>query len=156
MPGLLSRRVTRSIRSGEVGKMGNGHMRRPRWAPRIGLAALLAVGAGVAAWQLSRSPEPTTLHPDQKTTHPLKPTPGLPWFEDVTRAAGIDFVHFDPRTDRYYIQETMGSGIGWIDYDNDGWPDLSLVQDGPVRPSAGPQPTCKLYRNNGDGTFTDV
>ena len=52
----------------------------------------------------------------------------------------------------------MGSGLGWIDYDNDGWPDLFCVQDGPVRPSQrpGPPPTNKLYRNNRDGTFTDV
>src|SRR4029077_9357649 len=83
------------------------------------------------------------------------PTPGMPWFEDVTAAAGIDFRHFDPATEHHYIQETMGSGIGWIDYDNDGWLDLFCVQDGPVRPD-GAAPTCKLYRNNGDGTFTDV
>src|SRR5258708_34514260 len=52
----------------------------------------------------------------------------------------------------------MGRGVGWIDYDNGGWPDLFCVQDGPVRPTAekGPPPTNKLYRNNGDGTFTDV
>jgi hypothetical protein len=52
----------------------------------------------------------------------------------------------------------MGSGVGWIDYDNDGWPDLFCVQDGPLRPAEhkGPLPTHKLYRNNRDGTFTDV
>jgi hypothetical protein len=59
----------------------------------------------------------------------------------------------------------MGSGLAWIDYNNDGWPDLFCVQDGPVRPTAqgadaprsgGPPPTNKLYRNNGDGTFTDI
>jgi hypothetical protein len=57
-----------------------------------------------------------------------------------------------------YIQETLGSGLGWIDYNDDGWLDLFCVQDGPVRPSdfKGPLPTNKLYRNNGDGTFTDV
>src|SRR5207247_7223075 len=70
--------------------------------------------------------------------------------------AGIDFVHFDSATPQHYIQEVMGSGVAWIDYDDDGWPDLFCVQDGPVRPGAGPAPTCKLYRNNGDGTFTDV
>jgi hypothetical protein len=136
--------------------MGNGNTTRPSWALWVGLAALLVAGAGATVWKVSRSPEQETAPAEGAASGPLKPTPGLPWFEDVTAAAGIHFVHFDPRTDRYYIQETMGSGVGWIDYDNDGWPDLFLVQDGPVRPGAGPQPTCKLYRNNGDGTFTDV
>ncbi len=87
-----------------------------------------------------------------------RPTPGLPWFVDVTGRSGIDFVHFDPATDIDYIMETMGSGVAWIDYDRDGWPDLFFVQDAPVHPDkhAGPLPTNKLYRNNGDGTFTDV
>jgi hypothetical protein len=86
------------------------------------------------------------------------PTPGVPWFVDVTDASGIRFRHYDPATPTNYIQETRGSGLGWIDYNNDGWPDLFCVQDGPVRPGPdpGPLPTNKLYRNNGDGTFTDV
>jgi hypothetical protein len=75
---------------------------------------------------------------------------------DVAEAGGITFRHFDPATPMHYIQETLGSGLGWIDYNNDGWPDLFCVQDGPIRPEPGPAPTCKLYRNNGDGTFTDV
>jgi hypothetical protein len=50
----------------------------------------------------------------------------------------------------------MGSGLAWIDYDNDGWADLFCVQAGPLRPGAGPGPTNRLYRNNRDGTFTDV
>jgi hypothetical protein len=87
-----------------------------------------------------------------------EPTPGLPWFVDVTSGSGIDFVHFDSSTPAQYIHETMGSGLGWIDYDNDGWLDLFCVQDGPARSTveAGPLPTSKLYHNNGDGTFTDV
>ena len=88
----------------------------------------------------------------------VTPSPGVPWFVDVTAASGIGFRHFDPATPQHYILETMGSGLGWIDYDNDGWLDLFCVQDGPVRPASadGPLPTNKLYRNNGDGTFTDV
>jgi hypothetical protein len=51
----------------------------------------------------------------------------------------------------------MGSGLGWIDYDADGWPDLFCVQDAPL-PPAPPDPnhTHKLFRNNRDGTFADV
>jgi enediyne biosynthesis protein E4 len=84
--------------------------------------------------------------------------PGQPWFVDKTAASGINFKHFDPVTSKLYIHETLGSGLGWIDYNNDGWPDLFIVQNGPIEPDAPPQPavTSKLYRNNGDGTFTDV
>lgn len=91
-------------------------------------------------------------------TPELVPTPGVPWFTDVTAAARIDFTHFDCSTPMHYIAETMGSGVAWIDYDHDGWPDLFCVQGGPLRPTgfSGPLPTHKLYRNNGDGTFTDV
>jgi hypothetical protein len=79
---------------------------------------------------------------------------------NVAEASGIRFRHYDCSTPRQYIQESLGSGLGWIDYNNDGWLDLFVVQDGPVRPGLGPAPnpapTNKLYRNNGDGTFTDV
>jgi hypothetical protein len=78
-------------------------------------------------------------------------------FEDVTARAGIDFVHFDSATPMHYILETMGSGVAFIDYDNDGWLDVFCIQVGPVLPGEGkPRPTPRLYRNNGDGTFTDV
>jgi hypothetical protein len=77
---------------------------------------------------------------------------------DATADARVSFAHFDSATPNHYIPEVMGSGVGWIDYDADGWPDLFCVQDGPVRPGphAGPLPTHKLFRNNRDGTFTDV
>jgi enediyne biosynthesis protein E4 len=102
--------------------------------------------------------------PDKADTPPVThaepnigPELGGPWFVDVTRQAGIDFIHFDPTTDSHFIQETMGSGIGWIDYDADGWPDLFCIQDAPVRSTPNAQLTSnRLYRNNRDGTFTDV
>jgi hypothetical protein len=123
---------------------------------RLGFLVLIVaavcglVGIGVFLTQ-ERTPATTS------ATEEDSPTPGIPWFVDVAKSAGIDFVHFDPATESHFIQETMGSGLGWIDYDRDGWPDLFCVQDGPVRPkSGGPAPTHKLYRNNRDGTFTDV
>ena len=89
---------------------------------------------------------------------PLAAVAGQPWFVDVTAAAGIQFRHYDPATPMQYIHETLGSGLGWIDYNNDGWLDLFIVQAGPAEPGAAPMPalTCKLFRNNGDRTFTDV
>src|SRR6266849_10208524 len=118
------------------------------------LCALLVVLAGVVeSWRLlNPKSSGTTLTGDQPAPvpDPPKPTPGVPWFEDVTQGSGIDFQHFDPATPQHFIQETMGSGLAWIDYNNDGWPDLFCVQAGPVRPAAAavPLPTNKLYRNN--------
>ncbi|MGM0507498.1 MAG: FG-GAP repeat domain-containing protein, partial [Bacteroidota bacterium] len=81
-------------------------------------------------------------------------------FENTTRQAGIRFKHFhDRRGSR--ITEDMGSGVAWIDYDNDGWQDLFVVNNaGPMdlsREAFQQSPaTTKLYRNQGDGTFEDV
>jgi hypothetical protein len=50
----------------------------------------------------------------------------------------------------------MGSGIAWIDYDSDGWPDLFCVQSAPVEGERPANLTSKMYRNKGDGTFEDV
>ena len=78
-------------------------------------------------------------------------------FTDVTRQAGIDFVH-SAGVRTHQLPEDMGSGAAWGDYDNDGYPDLYLVnQPGPWGQSVEPNsPTSRLYHNNGDGTFTDV
>ncbi len=78
-------------------------------------------------------------------------------FSDVTEKAGIRFVHNNGAFGGKYLPETMGSGCAFFDYNNDGWPDILLVQgmDWPGRKKQG-RTTLKLYRNNGDGTFTDV
>jgi enediyne biosynthesis protein E4 len=70
-------------------------------------------------------------------------------FVDVTTAAGIDFVHASGASDDKYLFETFGSGVAWIDFDGDGYPDLYFV-------NGAPRSANRLYRNNGDGTFTDV
>jgi len=77
-------------------------------------------------------------------------------FRDVTAAAGIKFVHNNGAFGKKYLPETLGPGVAFIDYDNDGWPDIFLVNgtDWPVH--ALKHTTPKLYHNNHDGTFTDV
>ena len=81
----------------------------------------------------------------------------LPQFVDITRDAGIDFVHNSGAFGKKYLPETMGSGCAFIDYDNDGWSDVVLVncKDWPGQPT-GKRQMMALYRNNRDGTFTDV
>ena len=78
-------------------------------------------------------------------------------FVDVTQEAGIHWQHTDGRSGQKYFMETLGSGAAFFDYDADGDPDLYFVNGAPL-PGYVPQevPTNCLYRNNGDGTFTDV
>ena len=78
-------------------------------------------------------------------------------FVDVARAAGINFKQDATASEQKYYLETMGTGLGWIDYDQDGWMDLYLVQSAATDAYTPPQPLrSALYHNNGDGTFTDV
>ena len=78
-------------------------------------------------------------------------------FTDVTEAAGIRFRHHNGKTERRHIIETMGSGAAFFDYDNDGFLDVYVVNSGYVPGTTKePSPGNVLYRNNGDGTFTDV
>ena len=76
-------------------------------------------------------------------------------FTDVTGAAGITFVHNTGRAGKKYLPETLGSGGAFFDADGDGWPDISLVNSKDWQPR-GRRSLHALYRNNGNGTFTDV
>jgi len=78
-------------------------------------------------------------------------------FTDIREAAGITFQHDHTFTPEKNYLETMGNGLGWIDYDQDGLMDLYLVQTAETEWYKPPHPLrSALYRNNGDGTFTDV
>jgi hypothetical protein len=77
-------------------------------------------------------------------------------FRDVTQKAGIRFVHNNAAFGKKYLPETMGPGVAFIDYDNDGWPDIFLVNGMDWPGHGGKHSTPKLYHNNHDGTFTDV
>jgi hypothetical protein len=78
-------------------------------------------------------------------------------FQDITAKAGIHFTHNNGAFGKKWLPETMGPGCAFIDYDNDGYPDILLVNgtDFSGHPHAGTT-TPKLYHNNHDGTFTDV
>jgi hypothetical protein len=78
-------------------------------------------------------------------------------FTDVAAPAGLHFRHERGATPEHRLPEMMGSGVAWLDYDNDGWMDLYVVQSGPLPPAPrGEKPRDRLFHNNRDGTFTDV
>ena len=81
---------------------------------------------------------------------------GSPTFVDVTEEAGIQFRHINGGTDRKHIIETMGSGLVFFDYDTDGDPDLYLVNSGSISSEKQQNFGNVLYRNEGNGGFTDV
>ncbi len=80
-----------------------------------------------------------------------------PIFVDATESAGIRFEHTDGRSSKRLFNEFLGSGGGFFDYDNDGDLDIYLV-NGAIQTenTQDKAPHNVLYRNNGDGTFTDV
>jgi hypothetical protein len=77
-------------------------------------------------------------------------------FRDITQASGIRFTHNNGAFGKKYLPETLGPGCAFIDYDNDGWPDILLINgmDWPGRHTQ--TSTLRLYHNNRDGTFTDA
>src|SRR5215475_8815121 len=80
-------------------------------------------------------------------------------FSDITRAAGLDqFHHVSGTREKSTIIETPGSGVALLDYDNDGWLDIYLLNGSTIRAFQGKEtpPRAMLFHNNHDGTFTDV
>jgi hypothetical protein len=107
----------------------------------ISLALLLPFSILFAASQLPKS----------------NPKP-LAHFTDIAKKAGLTApVVFGGVDTKKYIIETTGTGVAIFDYDNDGWPDIFIVNGTSLdAPASGKLPTSHLYHNNHDGTFTDV
>ena len=80
----------------------------------------------------------------------------IPAYVNITKQAGIDFKHNNGAFGKKYLPETMGAGSAFIDYNKDGWQDIILVngKDWPEHPTGNNQ-TMALYRNDGNGNFTD-
>ncbi|PYT41267.1 MAG: CRTAC1 family protein [Acidobacteria bacterium] len=80
-------------------------------------------------------------------------------FRDITKQAGLDkFLHRSGSPDKKTILETMGSGVALLDYDNDGWLDIYLLNGSTMAAMKGKEavPKAMLLHNNHDGTFSDV
>ncbi|HWB96313.1 MAG TPA: CRTAC1 family protein [Bryobacteraceae bacterium] len=77
-------------------------------------------------------------------------------FTDVTAASGIRFEHNSGAFGGKYLPETLGPGCAFLDYDQDGWPDILLVNGTDWPGHKRRRSTMRLYHNNRDGTFTDV
>jgi enediyne biosynthesis protein E4 len=120
--------------------------------------AALLIFIAIAIWFSPAMPGQTR----QKS--PQKARPGQPavtsskaQFVDVTRSAGLDFHLTCGSPDKRYIMESMCGGVAVFDYDNDGWMDILLINGSSLEDlHAGRCHGSKLYRNNHDGTFTDV
>jgi len=112
-------------------------------------AAWLALAAISAAGVLAVSPA--------RAGQGAAPAAGFPIrFTDVSGAAGIQFRHHSGAFGKKYLPETMGAGCAFVDVDGDGWQDVFFAQSmgWPGRPGAKVYPA--LYRNNRNGTFTDI
>ncbi len=83
---------------------------------------------------------------------------GPPLFEEIPRSrSGIEWTHENAMSESRYLPESLGPGCAFLDFDNDGWMDVYLVNSGPCDFWTPPKPVRNaLYKNNRDGTFTDV
>jgi hypothetical protein len=86
----------------------------------------------------------------------LRP-PSAPSFRDVAVTAGLDFLHVNGASEEKFFPEIMGSGGLFLDFDNDGWLDVFLVDGGSFAdPAVARRARHRLYRNRRNGTFEDV
>src|SRR5882724_5198568 len=123
----------------------------PFWLS-LGIGAVAAVGLWV-----SHHPKPSLTLPGGPDE--LSAEIPLARFTDVTAQSGIRFVHNNGAYGDKLLPETMGGGVAFFDYDNDGAPDLLFVNSTywPGHVPEGKQPTTHaLYHNDGKGNFTDV
>ncbi len=118
------------------------------------LAALALLGAALAAVgrrAQAQTPEVRAASSNSQNTY-------YPRYEDISRQAGLtaETIIGGVEKKKYFL-ETVGGGVALLDYDGDGWLDIFLVNGSRLEGfAAGQEPTNHLYRNNRDGTFSDV
>src|ERR1700678_3236132 len=93
-----------------------------------------------------------------RVSSPAAPTSSETLFSEVpASASGITWVHENAMSPSRFLPEALAHGCAFLDYDNDGWMDIFLVNSGPSDFYKPAKPLRNaLYKNNRDGTFTDV
>lgn len=116
------------------------------------IAALILLLSPVGLVQ--RNPLPVTA----QTPKPSAQAARAVSFTDVTQGAGLSGFHFTAGKNKDYIIESSGAGVAFVDYDNDGWLDIYLVNGGTMEMLRGNEkaPRAALFHNNRNGTFIDV
>jgi len=117
----------------------------------LGAPLLEAITTPLSKWSRSSAPETKVL--------PNSASPGAVKFVDVAREAGLTTPNvWGGLEHKRLIVEAKGSGLAFFDYDNDGWLDIYLPNGSRLDTQwpEGHAPTSHLYKNNRDGTFTDV
>ena len=112
----------------------------------VSMAVVLVAGLGACRDEAGSAP-------DRESTETARP----PLFVDVAAETGLAFVHDNGATGQFLFPELMGAGCAFLDYDNDSFLDIYLVQSGPLPVEPGTdREGNRLFRNRGDGTFEDV
>ena len=120
-----------------------------RWGP---LVVLLGLALVVGCARDEPAAPPVVEIPPAATAPEALPVT----FVDVTGEVGITFRHNSGAFGRKYLPETLGAGAAFLDADGDGWQDVFLVNSANWPGRGGPPTIAALYRNNQDGTFTDI
>lgn len=130
-----------------------------RWS--LAALGIMGVMAGVGLYWAKRTPAQATAQVTEITAPVVPRAAGVEipavQFTDITRAAGIQFVHVNGAYGDKLLPETMGGGAAFFDFDNDSDPDLLFINSGhwPGHEKS-PAPTMELYQNDGRGQFSNV
>lgn len=131
-----------------------------KWSVIAFIFAALSIAITLLIMNRDSQASPSKVTEMQPPVAPERPRAEVPTvaFTDVTREAGLEFVHENGAYGDKLLPETMGGGVAFFDFDNDGDQDLLFIngKSWPWRESNGPEATSQLYENDGKGHFSNV